>query len=99
MFYHVVMMSFSPEADDAFHARAQGYCDRVRAECSGVRDYFMAPNAAARSDGLTHAVIGLFDDEAAHDAYQVSPAHTEMKAYMDGFIARIVVYDGAGKAA
>lgn len=93
MFHHVVMMRFSEAADAAFFARVETYCRRVRAECVGVRDYFIAPNQSARNDGLTHAVVLVCDDAGAHDAYQVSPAHREMKAYMTPFIARIVVFD------
>jgi hypothetical protein len=39
-------------------------------------------------------VVAAFADEAAHDRYQVSPAHQEMKTYMAGFIERLVVFDG-----
>ena len=95
MFHHVVMMRFSEAADPAFFARVETYCRRVRAECAGVRDYFIAPNLSDRNDGLTHAVVLVCDDAAAHDAYQVSSAHRDMKAYMTPFIVRIVVFDGA----
>ncbi len=93
MFHHIVLMSFTPEADAAFFARAQHYVDRIRAECDGVIDYFMRENIAARSDGLTHGIVGVFTSSAAHDAYQVSPAHQEMKAFMTTRMARIVVLD------
>ncbi|MFY3955023.1 Dabb family protein [Achromobacter xylosoxidans] len=43
---------------------------------------------------MTHAVGAAFTDAAAHDRYQVSPAHQEMKAYMADFIERLVVFDG-----
>lgn len=93
MFHHIVLMSFTPEADAAFFARAQHYVDRIRAECDGVIDYFMRENIATRSDGLTHGIVGVFTSSAAHDAYQVSPAHQEMKAFMTTRMARIVVLD------
>lgn len=98
MFYHIVMMRFSEVADDAFFERAAHYCDRVRAECAGIRDYFMAPNEADRSDGLTHAVVLACDSSASHDSYQISPAHREMKAFMAPYITRIVVFDGGPQA-
>lgn len=94
MFYHIVMMQFSENADDAFFARVKDYCQRVRAECAGVQQYFIAPNRADRADGLTHAIVMVCDDEAAQDAYQISAAHQEMKAFMTPFITRIVVFDG-----
>lgn len=98
MFYHVVMLQFSDGVDDTFFARVADYCARVRTECAGVREYFMAPNEADRADGLTHAVVLVCDDAASHDAYQISPAHQEMKAFMTPYIARIVAFDGRPQA-
>lgn len=93
MFHHIVLMSFTKEADAAFFAEAQRYVARVKAECEGVVDYFMKANIAARSDGLTHGIVGVFTSSAAHDAYQVSPVHQEMKAFMTARMSRIVVLD------
>lgn len=93
MFLHVVMMRFNGDADVHFHERVRQYCARIRSECDGVAGYDFQPNAASRSDGLDHAVIGAFVDSAAHDRYQASPAHQEMKAFMAGFIERLVVCD------
>lgn len=94
MFYHIVMMAFTPEADQAFFDRVEHYARRVRAECADVVTYAMTTNIASRGDGLTHGVVGAFQSSQAHDDYQVSPAHVEMKAFMSPFIARIVVLDG-----
>lgn len=93
MFLHVVMLQLSAAADAAFQARVQHYCQRIKAECDGVVGYAFERNVADRSDGLGHAVIGAFADSASHDRYQASPAHQEMKAYMAGFIERLVVCD------
>lgn len=93
MFHHIVLMSFSSEADAAFFAKAEGYVGRIKRECKDVVSYFMAPNIASRSDGLTHGIVGIFKSSAAHDAYQVSPAHQEMKAFMSTLMTRIVVLD------
>lgn len=93
MFHHIVLMSFTPEADETFFAKAQHYVERVNAECEGVVGYFMSENRASRSDGLTHGIVGTFTSSAAHDAYQVSPVHQEMKAFMATRMARIVVLD------
>lgn len=94
MFLHVVMLQFSAAADARFHDRVQGYCARILAECDGVAGYAFRPNQAGRSGGLTHAVVAAFTDAPAHDRYQASPAHQEMKAYMADFIERLVVFDG-----
>lgn len=94
VFYHVVLMQFTAEAHSSFLRRVDHYVDRVRAECPDVLAYDLVGNVAARGDGLTHGIVGTFASSAAHDAYQVSPAHQEMKAYMSPFLARIVVLDG-----
>ncbi|MFA5539393.1 MAG: Dabb family protein [Gemmobacter sp.] len=94
MFYHIVMMTFTPEADGAFFGRVEHYARRVRAECADVATYAMTGNVASRGDGLTHALVGVFRSSQAHDDYQISPAHVEMKAFMSPFIDRIVVLDG-----
>jgi quinol monooxygenase YgiN len=94
MYMHIVMMEFSPSADTEFFGRVQAYADRIRAECQGVNMYHFGANGAARADGLTFAVVSAFEDAAQHDAYQVSPAHQEMKAYMGPYIRRMAVFDG-----
>ncbi|MNE98127.1 Stress responsive A/B Barrel Domain protein [compost metagenome] len=57
--------------------------------------YHFGANEAARSQGYAHAVVSAFESAQAHDDYQVSPAHVEMKSYMGAFIQRMVVFDGA----
>ncbi len=93
MFYHVVLMSFRPECGADFFAKADWYAKRIVAECDGVTSYVMALNLAARSDGLTHGIIGAFASSEAHDAYQISAVHQEMKAFMATGLTRIVVLD------
>jgi hypothetical protein len=93
MFHHIVLMSFDKDADAVFFAKAEVYVERVKVECPGVVDYFMRRNVAARSDGLTHGIVGVFKDRSAHDAYQISPVHQEMKAFMTARMSRIIVLD------
>lgn len=95
MFIHVVMMSFKAEADSAFHAKVQEFAVRIRAECEGLQTYLYGANEADRGDGLTHAVVAGFVNTAAHDRYQISPVHLEMKAFMAQFISRLVVFDAS----
>lgn len=95
MFIHVVMMSFKDSADADFHARVQSHAARVRRECKGLLHYLYGPNEASRAGGLTHAVVSSFIDVAAHERYQVSPAHQEMKSYMANYIDRLVVFDSS----
>jgi hypothetical protein len=39
MFYHLVMMRFGPQADDAFCEKIGEYVARVRRELAGARGY------------------------------------------------------------
>lgn len=93
MFHHILLMGFLPDTGPEFFARAQEYVERIKAECDGVRSYFLAENKAGRSDGLTHGIVASFDSSAAHDAYQVSAIHQEMKAFMATRMARVIVLD------
>lgn len=95
MFIHVVMMSFKDGTGSAFHEQVQAYAARIRNECDGLVDYLYGPNEASRSDGLTHAVVATFDDEAAHERYQVGAVHQEMKSFMGSRIDRLVVFDSS----
>ena len=91
MFHHVVAMQFGPGADQAFFDRVEAYCERIRRSGSHVLRYVFRENLASRNDGLTHVILSAFASAADHDAYQVSPVHVEMKAFMLPHIVRIVV--------
>lgn len=95
MYTHIVMMEFAKDADQTFFDKVGMFSQRIRAECHGVIAYDFGLNEAARSGGYTHAVVSVFSDAAAHDDYQISPVHVDMKTYMGPFIQRIVVFDGA----
>jgi len=93
MFHHVVLMRFTAQAGPAFHAAVEAFCDRVRRADPRPHRYVYRPNVASRSDGLDFGIVAVFDSAAAHERYQVSAVHQEMKAYMTPFIERIVVCD------
>ncbi|MCL2831482.1 MAG: Dabb family protein [Betaproteobacteria bacterium] len=93
MFYHIVLMRFTPEADARFFEKVEHYGRRVLAECADVIGYEITKNVASRSDGLDDAIIASFRSSQAHDDYQVSPAHMEMKTFMAPYIDRIIVLD------
>ncbi len=94
MYLHIVMLAFGADAGPAFLERVEGHAARIRAECAGVRFYHFGRNESARARGYTHAVLSAFDDAAAHDAYQASPAHQAMKRDMAPHIQRMAVHDG-----
>jgi hypothetical protein len=93
VFHHVVLMKFSPNADDDFFARVETYCQRIRANGDHPLRYVFHRNVASRSDGLDYGIVASFESSSAHDVYQLSEVHQEMKSYMSPFIERIVVCD------
>lgn len=95
MYMHIVMMEFIPDAGPEFFRQVEAYAVRIRQECADVSLYHFGTNEAARADGYTHALVSAFKDSPAHDIYQISPAHMEMKTFMGPYIQRLVVFDGA----
>lgn len=93
MFIHVVMMRFTPEADEAMHRVVHGFAERIRSEADGLFDYRFGRNVADRAKGFDWSVIGMFRSSRDHDGYQASKAHQEMKAFMSPFISDLVVCD------
>jgi hypothetical protein len=93
MFHHIVLMKYTPQADASFFGKVEGYCDRIRRSSPSVRRYVHLRNESARRDALDWAIVSSFESTQAHDAYQVSPLHQEMKAFMTPYIERIVVCD------
>lgn len=92
MFYHAVLLHMR-DVDDQFLARVKHYAARIRSELPYVRDYHFGPNQASRAAQYDWVVMATFDDEAAHELYQVSPVHQEMKAFMEPYFIDIVVAD------
>lgn len=93
MFHHVVLMKFGANADHQFLAKVEAYCELIRAASPKPERYLFRRNIASRADGLDYGIVASFGSVKAHDAYQISVIHQEMKSYMSPFIERIVVCD------
>ena len=93
MFYHIVMMRLNGKAGAEFHAQAEAFAARVRRESAGLVHYGYGVNVAGRGKGYDHVVLSIFESSAAHDLYQVSPAHQGMKAFMTPYIEDLIVCD------
>lgn len=92
MFTHAVLMRLV-DVDGDFHARVAACVARVRREVAALISYHYGPNLADRGRGYDWVVLGVFASAAAHDAYQVSAAHLELKDLMTPHIAELVVCD------
>ncbi|HMN80748.1 MAG TPA: Dabb family protein [Burkholderiaceae bacterium] len=93
MFHHIVLMRFGNEADQAFHAKVEAFADAIRDASPRPLRYIYRRNTAARSGGLDWAIVSAFRSSAEHDAYQASPLHQEMKAFMTPCIMELVACD------
>jgi hypothetical protein len=93
VFIHAVLMSFTPDTGEAFHQRVEIYAETLRCQGDGLVSYLYDANEATRSEGMTHAVVACFVDEAAHQRYQASAVHQEMKAFMAPHTTRLLVFD------
>ena len=93
MFHHIVLMRLSDDVDDRFHARVGAYVEAIRETSPKPLRYVYRRNLATRSGGFGWAIVSAFLSSADHDAYQVSPLHQEMKAFMTPYIAELVACD------
>ncbi len=93
MFHHIVLMRLSDDVDDGFHARVDAYAEAIREASPKPLCYVYRRNLATRSGGFDRAIVSTFLSSEDHDAYQVSPLHQEMKAFMTPYIAELVACD------
>ena len=94
MFLHVVMMQLDNQVDAIFFEQIQAFVERVKSECDGLIMFHFGKNEADRACGYEYVTSAIFVDAAAHDSYQISPAHTAMKALMSPHMKDVVAYDG-----
>lgn len=70
---------------------------RSLAAIEGVRAaYIGSPAPTDRpviERGYSRALVLVFDDEAAHDAYQVHPVHDRFRAECGGFWTAVRIFD------
>jgi heme-degrading monooxygenase HmoA len=86
MFYHTVLLRFSPTATEDLFSAFADFEATIRSSCSGVRTYRLLPNAARSSKGFTHALFSVFDSRDAFRAYERSAIHHELKAFLHSFV-------------
>jgi hypothetical protein len=94
MFFHIVLLKFNEKADDSFHREAQQHAKRVKRECSDLVLFHLGENLASRSRGYSHTLVSSFTNSEAHDRYQSSDVHQEMKRFLAPYTDSMVVHDG-----
>ena len=100
MFVHAVYFwlrdDLTPDERDRFDAGLEA----LRG-IDGVRhDYLGVPAATDRpviERGYSRALVLVFADQAAHDAYQVDPVHDWFRAECGRFWTAVRIYDSVGR--
>lgn len=98
MFLHIVLLKFNERADAAFHREAQQYAARIRRECTDLVLFHLGDNLADRSQGHGHTLVSGFTNSAAHDRYQGSDVHQNMKRFLGPYTDSMIVHDGSVSA-
>lgn len=96
MFVHAVYFYLR---EDLTAAERQHFGDSLRS-LVGIRGvahgYIGVPAATDRpviERGYSRALILVFQDERAHDAYQVDPVHDRFRAECGGYWTTVRIYD------
>jgi hypothetical protein len=101
MFVHAVYFWLRPDLTSAEQDRFTAGVESLRA-INGVRQgYIGVPAPTDRpviERGYSRALVLVFDDKAAHDAYQVHPVHDKFRAECGGFWTRVRIYDSVTDA-
>ncbi|CAB3837079.1 Dabb family protein [Achromobacter deleyi] len=93
MFRHVVMLSLNNPLTERDHEEIVGMCQSIKEELPGILELRFATNTSDRAHSYTHAFVADFVDAAAHDLYQVAPAHVPLKHKVMALSRQLVVLD------
>ena len=101
MFVHAVYFWLRPDlaADDRarFEAGVRSLCTIAGVE----RAYLGSPAPTDRpviERGYSRALVLVFADQAAHDAYQVHPVHDRFRDECGAFWTQVRIFDSVGDA-
>jgi hypothetical protein len=96
MFVHAVYFWLRPDLASAEEKQFGAGLESLRA-INGVRQgYIGVPAPTDRpviERGYSRALVLIFDDKPAHDAYQVHPVHDKFRAECGGFWTMVRIYD------
>ncbi len=95
MYLHVVMMAFNKEVSASFRLQIETCFKDIADECQGVVRFDLVNNQSRTSPSYTHALLSVFSDETALDAYRTSAAHNRLMTQLGPHIDKIVVLDSS----
>lgn len=93
MYLHVVLLRLNEEMTPALHERLETILQRTALRCEGIESFRLVHNESANSAGHTHALLSLFSNRQALDAYRESEAHAQMTRDIHPHIRQIIVLD------
>lgn len=101
MFVHAVYFWLRPGLTSAEQDRFAAGLESLRA-INGVREgYIGVPAPTDRpviEGGYSRALVLVFDDKPAYDAYQVHPVHDKFRAECGGLWTTVRIYDSVTDA-
>jgi len=99
MFVHAVYFWLRPDLTSDDEARFAAGLQSLRAIEGVEHGYIGAPAPTERpvvERGYSRALVLVFRDQAAHDAYQVHPVHDRFRAECGGLWTTVRIYDSVG---
>lgn len=88
---HIAIFKWKPEVTPE---RVTAVLEKVRAlqpRIPGLRAIYCGANETHRAPGFTHAIVALFESQAAMDAYDAHPAHREVATEIDDIMAERIL--------
>jgi hypothetical protein len=92
---HIVLFGLKSGCSDAERAELVRRFERVAREVPGVESFEWGADCSPEglNNGLTHAFVLTFDNEAARDAYLPHPVHMEFVEWTRQHVERATVVD------
>lgn len=84
---HIAVFKWKPEVTDARIAAVLEKTRALKSVIPGIRAIYCGANQTKRAPGFTHAILVLFESQAAMDAYNAHPAHREVATEIDDIMA------------
>ena len=92
MFHHTVMVNFIA-VDAEFLQAVEGCAERIRGAQDGLIEFGFHHNDSSRAGAFRYAFVSRFHDSSAHDRFQTSALHDELKQLIMPRVAGLVVLD------
>lgn len=93
MFRHVVLLRFNQPLEQRDYDDIVNSCVVMKKELAGILSLIFVANRSDRAQSYTHAFVADFFDQDAHDRYQQTPIHIQLKKKITKLSSDLVVLD------